>query len=181
LTAGALVTPPRDRTIHDDILAALRAARVTLAASLPDDWMAPIISSIDEDPTIDHVRVAREPEIIGICSGAFLGGRRAVGVMGATGFLTCACELATLALRFQIPLFLLVSMRGGPYETAVYQETQWRTARPVAEALDMLSIVIDTRDKISQIPQAYESLRLHKRPCVAWIPKNLLTGTPSME
>src|SRR5437764_8879942 len=68
---------------------------ITLAASLPDDWVAPLIERIAADNHIRHVRVAREAEAVAICSGAFFGGVRAVALMGATGLLTCTGELAT--------------------------------------------------------------------------------------
>src|SRR5712692_5735213 len=91
---------------YQAMLGALKEAGVTLSACLPDDWVAPLADLLDDEPTVVSLRVAREPEIIAICSGAFFGGARAVGVMGATGFLTCISEIATLSLRHQIPLLL---------------------------------------------------------------------------
>ena len=38
----------------------LKRAGVTLAASLPDDWVAPLINRIAADNTMQHVSVARE-------------------------------------------------------------------------------------------------------------------------
>lgn len=154
---------------------------VTVAASLPDDWVSPILNRLDEHPDIEHIRVAREPEIIGVCGGAFLGGARAVGVMGATGFLTTVCELATLGVKFQIPMFLMVSLRGGPYDTQVFQEVQWRSARRIADALELPSITLDREERLDGVPKAYEALRIHKRPYVAWLTKSLLTGSVPME
>ena len=61
---------------------------VRLVASLPDDWMAPLIRTIAQDHRFIHVPVAREPEIVGVCTGAFFGGHNAVGIMGMAGFLT---------------------------------------------------------------------------------------------
>ncbi len=37
---------------------------IKLAASLPDDWVAPLIERIAADNHIRHVRVAREAEAI---------------------------------------------------------------------------------------------------------------------
>ena len=104
---------------------------VTLAASLPDDWVAPLIRRIDADPAIRHIPVAREAEAVAICSGAFFGGVRAVAIMGATGLLTCTGELATLNLRHQIPVFCLVSLRGSIDDHRIYQEVQGRRLRPL--------------------------------------------------
>lgn len=176
------VTPEqRDQVLADQLLDALEEAGVTVAASLPDDWVAPILEGLDARPAIDHVRVAREPEIVGILGGAFLGGARAVGVMGAPGFLTTICELATLGVKFQLPMFLMVSLRGGPYDTQVFQEVQWRTARRLADALELPSITLDRREKLAGLPQAYEAFRIHKRPYIAWLSKSLLTDSPPID
>jgi sulfopyruvate decarboxylase subunit alpha len=77
---------------------------VKLAASLPDDWVAPLIQRIAADNNIRHVRVAREAEAIAICSGAFFGGVRAVALMGATGLLKYRFGRA-LERRFGIEVF----------------------------------------------------------------------------
>src|SRR3974390_3168842 len=95
---------------------------IRLAASLPDDWIAPLIERIAGDNQIRHVRVAREAEAIAICSGAFFGGVRAVALMGATGLLTCTGELATLNLRHQIPAFLVLSQSAPVDDHRIYQE-----------------------------------------------------------
>jgi sulfopyruvate decarboxylase subunit alpha len=171
----------RDQALATELLDALAEAGVTVAASLPDDWVAPILNGLDAHPDIEHIRVAREPEIVGICGGAFLGGARAVGVMGATGFLTTICELATLGVKFQLPMFLMVSLRGGPYDTQVFQEVQWRSARRIADALELPSITLDRREKIAQLPRAYEALRINKRPYIAWLDKSMLTDTIPMD
>src|SRR5262249_18692218 len=47
--------------VHRAILQALKECGVSLAASLPDDWVAPLADLLDAEPTIASVRVAREP------------------------------------------------------------------------------------------------------------------------
>src|SRR5205807_10067280 len=88
----------RAMDVNEKIHAQLKKTGVTLAASLPDDWVAPLIERIAADNQMRHVRVAREAEAIAICSGAFFGGVRSVAIMGATGLLTCTGELATLKI-----------------------------------------------------------------------------------
>jgi len=168
--------PGATADVHRAILQALKDSGVSLAACLPDDWVAPLADLLDAEPTIASVRVAREPEIVGICSGAFFGGARAVGVLGATGFLTCVSELATLNLRHGIPLFLIVSMRGGVHDLQVFQEVQGRLLVPLLETLGLPYLVLDTPEKIALIPEAYQYGRLQKRPYVVALTKSLITG-----
>jgi sulfopyruvate decarboxylase subunit alpha len=174
----AAVTDQRE-AIYERIVAGLRQAGVGFAASLPDDWVLPMCRVLDREPELRHVRVAREPEIVGMCCGSFLSGVPAVGVMGATGFLTCASEIASLSRRYQIPMTLVVSQRGTVYDHQIFQEVQGRTARPVADALGLRSLVLDRPDKLELVADAVESARLQKRPGVLWISKALLTGRPA--
>src|SRR5215468_9805928 len=147
---------------------------ITLAASLPDDWVAPLIERITADNQMRHVRVAREAEAVAICSGAFFGGVRAAAIMGATGLLTCTGELATLNLRHQIPVFLIVSQRGSIDDHRIYQEVQGRRTLPLLAAYDFPYHIIDRAEEIDSIPDAYEACRLQKRPFVLFLSRRLL-------
>jgi sulfopyruvate decarboxylase subunit alpha len=158
--------------IHDR----LRACGVTLAATLPDDWVAPVIGRLAADPAVTHVPVAREAEAIAVCSGAFFGGVRSVAVMGATGLLTCTGEMATLNLRHQIPVFCLVSQRGSIDDHRIYQEVQGRRTIPLLQAWDFPYHVFDRPEDLDRLPDAYEACRLQKRPFVAFLTRRLVKG-----
>ena len=163
------------RRIHQE----LTRIGVTLAATLPDDWVGPLIGRLEADPAIIHVPVAREAEAVTICSGAFFGGVRSVAVMGNTGLLTCTGELATLNLRHQIPVFCIVSMRGSIDDHRVYQEIQGRRTIAVLDAYDFPYHVVDHPDGIGCIPDAYEACRLQKRPFILFLTRRLLKGRPA--
>lgn len=158
--------------IHEE----LTRVGVTLAATLPDDWVGPLIGRLDADPSIIHVPVAREAEAVTICSGAFFGGVRSVAVIGNTGLMTCTGELATLNLRHQIPVFCIVSMRGSIDDHRVYQEVQGRRTIPLLQAYDFPYHVVDRLDEIGCIPNAYEACRLQKRPFILFLTRRLLKG-----
>jgi sulfopyruvate decarboxylase subunit alpha len=163
--------------VIEEIHEQLKKARITLAASLPDDWLAPLIGRIAVDNTMQHVRVAREAETIAICSGAFFGGVRSVALMGATGLLTCTGELATLNLRHQIPVFLIVSQRGSIDDHRIYQEVQGRRTIPLLQVYDFPYHIVNRPDEISSIPDAYETSRLQKRPFVLFLTRKLVKGS----
>ena len=158
------------------IHAQLTRCGIKLAASLPDDWIAPLIERIAADNQIRHVRVAREAEAIAICSGAFFGGVRAVALMGATGLLTCTGELATLNLRHQIPVFLIVSQRGSIDDHRIYQEVQGRRTVPLLASYDFPYHVIDRSEDIATISDAFETCRMQKRPFILFLSRRLVKG-----
>jgi len=162
--------------IAQRIHAELVRAGVRLAATLPDDWVAPLIQKLAADPAIRHVPVAREAEAVAICSGAFFGGVRSVAVMGNTGLLTCTGELATLNLRHQIPVFCIVSQRGSIDDHRVYQEVQGRRTLALLQAYDFPYHVVDAPEELGCIPDAYETCRLQKRPFILFLTRKLVKG-----
>lgn len=153
----------------------LKRAGVTIAAGLNDDWVTPVISGLDDDPDVTFVRVSREPEALAICSGAFLGGRRAVGVMGSAGLMACASEIVSFSQKYRVPAFLLVSHRGGLYDLQVYTQCD-RKIPQIAEAMDLPSLTLRRFEEIALIPNAFEECLILKTAYVVWVTKELLTG-----
>src|SRR4029077_12233405 len=126
--------------------------------------------------TMRHVRVAREAEAVAICSGAFFGGVRSVALRGAPGLLTCTGELATLNLRHQIPVFLIVSQRGSIDDHSLYQEVQGRSTLPLLQTYDFPSHIVDRPGDVSSFPDAFEACRMQKRPFVLFLTRRLVKG-----
>jgi sulfopyruvate decarboxylase TPP-binding subunit len=62
---------------------ALAETGIGLAASLPDDWLSDVIRLLEEDERFTHVAVAREEEVVGICSGRSSPGSRPSGSWAA--------------------------------------------------------------------------------------------------
>lgn len=147
---------------------------IKLAATLPDDWVGPLIRRIDADPAIRHVPVARESEAVVVASGAFFAGAKSVAVIGNTGLLTCTGELVNL--RHQIPVFCIVSMRGTYDDHRIWQEVQGRCTIPLLLAYDFPYHVLDDPDEIGCIPAVYEASRLQKRPYILFLTRRLLKG-----
>lgn len=160
--------------VNERIHVQLLKAGVSLAATLPDDWVNGLIRRVAQDNVIRHVPVAREAETVAICAGAFFGGVRSVAIIGNTGLLTCTGEMATLCLRHAVPVFCIVSARGSTDDHMVYQEVQGRRTIPLLQAYDFPYRVVDDLDEIETIPDAYEWHRLQKRPFVLFVTKKLL-------
>jgi sulfopyruvate decarboxylase TPP-binding subunit len=109
-------------------------------------------------------------------SGAFFAGVKSVAVMGTTGLFMCTGELATLNLRYQIPVFCIVSMRGSYDDHRTWQEVQGRRTIALLQAYDFPYHVINTLDECGSIPAVYEASRLQKRPYILFLTRQLLKG-----
>jgi sulfopyruvate decarboxylase TPP-binding subunit len=117
------------------LAAALEGAGVTVAASLPDDWLEPAIARLAASETIRHAAAAREEDALAICMGAALSGRRAACLMQNAGLLNTGGTLATLGNAFGTPLVLIVADRGrlGDVGTSHFEKALF--SRPFLTAL----------------------------------------------
>ena len=85
-------------------------------------------------------------------------------------------ELATLNLRHQIPVFLIVSQRGSIDDHRIYQEVQGRRTLPLLQTYDFPYHIVDRPDDVSVIPDAFETCRMQKRPFVLFLTRRLVKG-----
>lgn len=163
------------RTVTAEILERLAECRIRLVASLPDNWIADLISALDSDKRFVHVRANREESAIGLCSGAFLGGTRSLALMGASGLMTCVYALTKINYSYHIPLLIFVTLRGAIGDRA-YHVSNGLYLLPMMDAISLPYTVVDAREKISIIPAAYEHTRTINRPVVVAFTRDVLRG-----
>lgn len=140
------------------ILDALKRAGINFVASLPDYSLVRLVEQLFEDKDIIHVPVSREEEGVGLCTGAYLTGKRCALVMQNAGMLNSSNALTTTALQFQIPMLLLVLYSG--YRGDVAFPMLGQVTEPVLEALSIpyhiLERIEDAHDVIGgALVQAY--------------------------
>ena len=95
------------------ILQSLQRAGIEVVASLPDAFLVHVIEGLDASNEFVHLPVTREEEGIGICTGAYLGGKRTCMVMQNAGLLNASNALTTTALQVEVPMLLLILYAGG--------------------------------------------------------------------
>ncbi|MHB1987980.1 MAG: hypothetical protein ACYCSF_08350 [Acidimicrobiales bacterium] len=150
------------------------AAGVKVVASLPDDWVLPLIQAVEADERFVHVGVAREAEAVGVCAGAFFGGANSLAIMGMAGVLAIVHELATLNLMHDIPLLIVTSMRGQPDEEdhTVYQVVQGQVGARVLQSLGVYHRVIESFEQLD-LPKMMKHSRITKKPALVSITRRL--------
>ena len=101
------------REVAAEIVDSLKQAGVDFVASLTEANLHDLVTALGEDPAIHHVPVTREEEGIGICAGAYLGGKKPAMVMMNAGFLLSANAFATVCIHPGIPVLMLIGHSGG--------------------------------------------------------------------
>ena len=101
------------REVAAEIVDSLKEAGVDFVATLTEANLHDLVMALGEDQAIHHVPVTREEEGIGICAGAYLGGKKPAMVMMNAGFLLSTNALATVCIHPGIPVLMLIGHSGG--------------------------------------------------------------------
>ena len=99
-------------SVNDVIMDALKANNVGFVTTVPCKQLAGVIEKIDQSEDMIHVPSNREDEGMGLCAGAFMGGRRPAIIMQNTAIGVTINALTTLIQYYRMPLPMLISYRG---------------------------------------------------------------------
>jgi sulfopyruvate decarboxylase subunit alpha len=155
------------------VLKSLQRAGINFVASLPDAFLVHVIEGLQGANYLTHVPLTREEEGIGICTGAYLGGKRCALLMQNAGFLNSCNALSTTALQIEIPMLLLVLYAGGRGDISF--PMLGRVTEPVISALGIPYCIPSTIDDvpdaiIGSVVQAYNA----KMPVAVLLNKSVL-------
>lgn len=115
-------------------------ANIDLVVSVPDGYIAPLISAINADKSIRHIAASREEESLGIAAGASMCGKRVIVLMQNVGFLNCIGCLATLCINYRTPFVIVVSHRGNIYDKNAYDILKYKYFELIINSLGIFTI-----------------------------------------
>ena len=90
----------------------LKDTGIDFIVSVPCVNLSKLLDMIDEDEEIIHIPVTREEEGIGICAGAYLGGKKPAILMQNSGLGNSINALKSLDELYEFPLLMIMSHRG---------------------------------------------------------------------
>ncbi len=154
----------------------IAACGIELIASLPDNWIADLIETVDGDARFTHVPVNREESAIGLCSGAYFSGTGALALMGASGLMTCIYAITKINYTYMVPLLILITMRGRIGDRAKHHVSNGLYLEPVMRAIDLPYTVIERADDLGEIGRAWEHAKITARPAVVGFTREVLRG-----
>jgi sulfopyruvate decarboxylase TPP-binding subunit len=131
------------------IVAGLEAARVALAASVPDSWIGRLMAEVRRSGSIRVLDVAREEEAVAAACGVSLAGGRAAVLIQNAGLLNCGGILAGLVELYRIPCFLIVSYRGAHRDPVYYHAPKGRVTEATLRAWHLPYALADRRDDLA--------------------------------
>ena len=99
-------------SIHRQIVEDLVANDVSFVTTVPCKQLAGVIAELETRPEVFHIPSNKEDEGMGLCAGAFMGGKRPAIIMQNTALGVTLNTLATLIQFYRMPLPMLISYRG---------------------------------------------------------------------
>ena len=99
-------------SVNERIVRNLINNAIEFVTTVPCKQLAGVIEKIDQSDEIFHIPSNKEDEGMGLCAGAFMGGKRSAIIMQNTAIGVTINTLATLIQYYHLPLPMLISYRG---------------------------------------------------------------------
>ena len=155
------------------IVDAMKQAGINFVCSLPDANLAKILAAVDQEPELAHVTLCREEEGIGICTGAYIGGRTPAIIMQNGGLLNSCNALTTTALNFNIPVLLMVYYAGDFGDEGF--ATLGSVTEPILRGLNIRYSVLRKHEDIAMTVKGSATLAVDsRRPVAVLLTKDVL-------
>lgn len=158
------------------IVEQLAQSGIKLVASLPDDWIADLIHTVHKDDRFIHVPVNREESAIGLCSGAYFGGIPSLALMGASGLMTCVYAITKINYTYQIPLFILTTLRGVIGDPRPHHISNGLYLTKLMDSISLPFLLVEEKKTIARIPAAFKHCQAMNRPEVVVFTDAVLRG-----
>jgi len=94
---------------------------ISFVTTVPCKQLGGVIEEVEARPEIYHIPSNKEDEGMGLCAGAFMGGKRPAIIMQNTAIGVTINTLVTLTQFYRMPLPMLISYRGELKEPVACQ------------------------------------------------------------
>ena len=146
------------------IAASLVANEIAFATSVPCKQLAGIIECVDQSPEILHVPCNKEDEGMGLCAGAYMGGKRSCILMQNTALGVAVNALATLIQFYNFPLPMLISYRGELGEKVACQVEMALHTKAILNQLHIPTYHFSDVDHLERLDDILQYAQMCKKP-----------------
>lgn len=147
----------------EQLFQTLKQQGISQVSMVPDAGHARLITLCESDPDMTLVRLTTEEEGVAMALGSWLGGAKSVLLMQSSGVGNCINMLSMLNVC-QVPLPMLVTMRGDWAEFNPWQVPMGRATQAVMEEMGVLVSRADRAEDVAPLAEgairiAFNTLR----------------------
>jgi sulfopyruvate decarboxylase subunit alpha len=151
-------------SINRKIADALLKNRVEFVTTVPCKQLAGVIELIDQDKRFLHVPSNKEDEGMGLCAGAYMGGKRSCIIMQNTAIGVTINSLVTLIQYYNIPLPMLISYRGEVGEKVACQVEMAVHTKALLEQLSIPTYHFHKPEDVTELDGILNHTFMAKKP-----------------
>ena len=137
-----------------EVCAGIHGAGSRDVVYVPDNPLSHVLRVFDDQfPGVRLLLATREEEAFGIAAGLYLGGRRPTVMLQSSGLGNSLNALTSLLLPYQIPVLIVVSMRGDAGEWNAAQMPMGRAVRSIFDAIAIPHTTVESADAARETVQ----------------------------
>jgi sulfopyruvate decarboxylase alpha subunit len=140
-----------------DVFRAMQARKISIVCTVPDGGLTPLLGRIEADAAMRLVTLTSEQEGMGVATGAWLGGQRAMIAMQSSGVGNCINALG-LPTAYRAPCLMLVTMRGQWGEFNPWQVPMGQAVKPALEAVGVKCFPVGKAEEVGETFEAAADL-----------------------
>ncbi len=149
----------------------IKDAGIDFIVSVPCVNLSELITMVDTSCDIVHVPVTREEEGVGVCAGAYMGGKKPAMLMQNSGLGNSVNALASLNLLYGIPILMIISHRGVEGEPIIAQVPMGRLTTKLLDTMEIPYLIPENRAESADIIlKAWNTARDMKKPVAVLLP-----------
>jgi sulfopyruvate decarboxylase subunit alpha len=134
------------------VCAGLYAAGSRDVVYVPDNPLSHVLAELGEQyGDVRLVLATREEEAFGIAAGLYLGGRRPTVMLQSSGLGNSLNAITSLVVPYQIPMLIVVSMRGDAGEWNAAQVPMGRAVRSIFDAIGLPHTTVESPDEANAV------------------------------
>ena len=137
--------------ISKKIATNLKKSGVDFYLSVPCKLLANMIDILEQDNEVYYSSVPREEEGMGICAGAYLGGKFPCIMMQNTGIGNSVNAIVSLLQLYNLPIVFLISYRGTPGEQVGAQGGMAKITEDILNTLRIPMLHCSSENDINKI------------------------------
>jgi sulfopyruvate decarboxylase alpha subunit len=153
----------------------MKARSIATVCTVPDGGLTRLLKLVEADAGVRLVTLSIEQEGIGIATGCWLGGSRAMIAMQSSGVGNCINALG-LPLAYRAPCLMLVTMRGQWGEFNPWQVPMGQATRPALEAVGVKCFPVDKAEEVGETFAAAADLAFNSRVSAAVLVSQRIIG-----
>lgn len=159
----------------DDVFREIKARDIRTVCTIPDGGLIRLLNKVEADSDMRLVTLSTEEEGMGVVTGQWLGGTRAMIAMQSSGVGNCINALG-LPTALRAPCLMLVTMRGQWGEFNPWQVPMGQAVRPTLEAVGVKCFPVDKPEEVGEVFAAAADIAFHSSLSAAVLVSQRIIG-----